>query len=136
MSGKKPPTPVVLVVDDEALIRWALAEGLSELGYAVELAASGAEARGSLVAVGSQPLVVLLDLRLPDVTDMSLLREIRTTRPDAPVFIMTAHGNDEDAAEARRLGARDFIEKPFDVQEVVRLVSSAWGGEGGTPPVD
>jgi two-component system nitrogen regulation response regulator GlnG len=126
MSREISPTPVVLVIDDEALIRWSLSEGLTEFGYVVRLAATGAEARGALATFGDQPLVVVLDLRLPDVADLSLLEEIRSRRPDAPVIIMTAFGQPEDAARAKSLGVAAFVGKPFDIGEMVRAIGSAW----------
>lgn len=126
MTGEKVPTPLVLVVDDEALIRWSLSEGLTENGYAVTLAGTAAEARSALASFGDDPLVVVLDLRLPDMADLSLLRDIRAARPDAPVIVMTAFGTPEDARQAAALGAKEFIGKPFDVSEMVRLVESAW----------
>lgn len=133
MSRGKAPTAAVLVVDDEALIRWALAEGLSESGYAVRLAGSGAEARRELAHFDHEPLVILLDLRLPDVADLSLLQDIRVRRPDAPVIVMTAHGTAEDARQASALGAFRFITKPFDVGEMVKLVAQAAISPGGEP---
>ena len=126
MAAEKLPRPVVLVVDDEPLIRWSLSEGLTESGYCVRQAASGAEARRLIEVAGDEPLVVVLDLRLPDVVDLSLLREIRSRRPDAPVVMMSAHGTDEDARGAKRLGAFKFVTKPFDVGEIVGLVRDAW----------
>ncbi len=126
MTGEKLRQRVVLVVDDEPLIRWSLSEALSEQGYAVRQAASGAEARHELEASLGEPLVVLLDLRLPDVADLSLLSDIRARRPDAPVVMMTAHGSDEDARNAKRLGVFKFVTKPFDVGEMIDLVGEAW----------
>src|SRR6185369_6312451 len=123
MTREIPPTPTVLVVYDEALIRWALSEGLSDAGYPVKLAATGADALATVRASEGLPLVVVLDLRLPDVADLSLLRQIRAARPDVPVIMMTAHGSSEDAAEALRIGAVKFVGKPFDVTEFVRLVA-------------
>src|SRR6188472_3668945 len=79
------PNPTVIVIDDEALIRWALSQGLAEAGFPVRAAASGAEARRLLETSDGVARVVLLDLRLPDVSDLSLLREIRTRWPDVPV---------------------------------------------------
>ena len=117
---------MVLVVDDEALIRWALCEGLAESGYLVQEAASAAEARAALAASAARPLIVVLDLRLPDMADLSLLSEIRAARPDVPILMMTAHGTADHAAEALRLGARAFIAKPFDVRDVVRQVGAVW----------
>ena len=126
MAGEKLPRPVVLVVDDEPLIRWSLSEGLTEKGYCVRQAATGAEARDLIEASLGEPLVIVLDLRLPDVVDLSLLRDIRARRPDAPVVMMSAHGTDEDARSARRLGAFRFVTKPFDVGEMVDFVRDAW----------
>jgi DNA-binding NtrC family response regulator len=125
MTGEKPPTPTVLIVDDEPLIRWSLTEGLTEGGYTVRQAATGAEARTALGARPGEPLVVLLDLRLPDVTDLSLLREIRERMPQVPVILITAHGTPEDAREARKLGVFRIVSKPFDVTAVVELVAEA-----------
>ena len=119
------PKPTVLVVEDEGLIRWALSEGLSDAGYVVRGAATGAEARAA-VATCEGPLLVVLDLRLPDVADLSLLRHIRESRSDAPVVIMTAHGSAHDATEAKRLGASAFVGKPFDVTAMIDLVAMAW----------
>jgi DNA-binding NtrC family response regulator len=120
------PNPVVLVVDDEALIRWSLCEGLTDAGYDVRNASSGADALVELTACDAAPLVVLLDLRLPDVSDLSLLRRIRVARPDAPVLLLTAAGTPDDMVEARRLGVASFLQKPFDIGEIVRLVGVTW----------
>jgi DNA-binding NtrC family response regulator len=131
MVHENPPSPLVLVVDDEALIRWALSEGLAESGYSVRQAATGRETRAVLSDHASDPLVVLLDLRLPDVADLSLLRQIRTERPDVPVVVMTAQGTADDEAEAARLGVFRFMGKPFDVAEMVRAVGEAWSSRKG-----
>lgn len=125
-SMGKVPIPSVLVVDDEALIRWSLTEALSESGFVVRQAASGRDARAALASFDGQPLVVVLDLRLPDVADLSLLREIRTGRPDVPVIVMTAHGTPEALAQAAALGVVRVIGKPFDVNALTRIVSEAW----------
>lgn len=126
MTGGKLPTPIVLLVDDEPLIRWSLSEGLTDMGYVVKQAATGAEARQAIAASQDDPLVVVLDLRLPDVSDLSLLRDIRTRRPDVPVLVMTAHGTSDDARQATRLGVFKFLTKPFDVRALVDLVGEAW----------
>jgi DNA-binding NtrC family response regulator len=131
MTREKLPKPSVLVVDDEPLIRWSLSEGLMESGFLVKLASSGAEARATLAACAADGLVVLLDMRLPDVVDLSLLREIRERWPAVPVVVMTAHGSLEDAARAVELGAFRFVDKPFDVGEIVRVVRDAWAQRAG-----
>jgi two-component system nitrogen regulation response regulator GlnG len=124
MTAGKPPLPAVLVVDDEALIRWSLSEALAEAGHTVIAAATGAEVRRALLR-DPRPIVVVLDLRLPDVRDHSLLEEIQRLRPDAPIIVMTAHGTESDAERVHALGA-DFVTKPFDLADMVALVSRAW----------
>ena len=89
-------------------------------------AGNAAEARAALAALGQQPLVVVLDLRLPDSVDLGLLAEIRKRYPHAPVVMMSAHGTSEDVKRAGELGACRFVEKPFDVTELVKLVGEAW----------
>jgi DNA-binding NtrC family response regulator len=123
MREKLPRT--VLVVDDEALIRWSLSEGLADAGWCVRQAATGAEARSAVRALQGQPFVLLLDMRLPDVSDLSLIRELRAARPDVPMIVMTAHGSDDDAAQALMTGVYSFVGKPFELGEIVRLVDAA-----------
>ena len=115
----------VLVVEDETLIRWAVAEALTAAGHTV-LEAPDAATALQVVAEAPQPLdVVLLDLRLPDSSDLSLLAAIRRKTPSSAVVMMTAHGTPEDAAGARALGAFEVLEKPFDVQGLERLIVAA-----------
>ena len=115
----------VLVVDDEALIRWAVAQALTAAGHTV-LEAPDAATALQIVAETPQPLdAVVLDLRLPDSSDLSLLATIRRSSPTSAVVMMTAHGTPEDAAAARALGAFEVVEKPFDVQRLEQLVVAA-----------
>jgi len=113
----------VFVVDDEPLIRWSVAESLATAGYIVEQAADAASA---LKIVADTPLrfqVVVMDLRLPDMHDLSLLATFRQVWPDARVILMTAFGTPEILAEARRLGA-EVLNKPFELDELNHLVQS------------
>ena len=109
-----------LVVDDEALIRWSVSEGLAEAGWSVRVAANGAEARAAVRALDGVPFVIVLDLRLPDVSDLSLVRDLRAERPDVPMIVMTAHGSPEDASAALASGVFSFVSKPFDVPELLQ----------------
>ena len=126
MDGKNIPLPTLLVVDDELLIRWSLFESLTDLGYKVCLASSGAEARSFVHASDGQALLVILDLRLPDVLDLTLLGDIRREIPLAPVIVMSAYGTSETRAEALALGAARFVDKPFDVPTIAELVREVW----------
>ena len=117
--------PAVIVVDDEALIRWSLSERLTEDGYPVRQASTGAEALAVLSALAHRPAIVLLDLRLPDVNDLTLFRRIRALRPDVPVILITAHGSTEEAQQALAEGAFRFVSKPFDVAAIAALVDQA-----------
>ena len=115
----------VLVVEDETLIRWAVVEALTAAGHTV-LEAPDAATALQVVAEAPQPLdAVLLDLRLPDSSDLSLLAAIRRNTPTSAVVMMTAHGTPEDAAGARALGAFEVVEKPFDVQRLEQVVVAA-----------
>jgi DNA-binding NtrC family response regulator len=115
----------VLIVEDEALIRWAVAEALTAAGHSVLEAPDAATAR-RLVAEAAPPLdAVLLDLRLPDSSDLALLAAIRRETPATAVVMMTAHGTREDAANAKALGAFAVIEKPFDIGRIEQLLLEA-----------
>ena len=113
----------VLVVDDEPLIRWSVAETLSDLGFDVEEAANAASAL-RIVTNAALPFgVVILDLRLPDMSDLSLLGTLRQLLPQAHLILMTAFGTPELVASARALGA-DVLAKPFELDELNGLVAA------------
>ena len=114
----------VLVVDDEPLIRWSLAETLEQSGHTV-LEAGNAEGAIRSVAVGGPFDVVLLDYRLPDSNDLNLLATIRKVAPASAVIMMTAFGTPEVMAGALELGAYQVIPKPFEVHDVAALVLQA-----------
>jgi DNA-binding NtrC family response regulator len=123
---KKKFTPLhVLVVDDEPLIRWSLVETLNEQGHDVIEAGDGHAAEGA-VRRASEPFdVVLLDYRLPDSNDLSLLATIRRLSPRAQVILMTAFGRPEIVRGALALGAFRVISKPFEMQDMADLVVRA-----------
>jgi DNA-binding NtrC family response regulator len=118
----------VLVVDDEFLIRWSVAETLEGSGHAVHQADSGRAALELL----TDPLVtidvVLLDFRLPDSNDLSLLARIRQLAPDRPVILMTAYGSSEMTQGARDLGVYEVLSKPFEMHDLQTLIVEACGG--------
>jgi DNA-binding NtrC family response regulator len=114
-----------LVVDDESLIRWSLAETLGDHGYAVVEAENARTARAA-VAAGAFD-VVLLDFMLPDSNDLGLLADIRRLAPDACVIMMTAYETPEMVWKAKDLGALRVVNKPFEVADILTLVDAALG---------
>lgn len=114
----------VIVVDDEALLRWALVQRLVRDGHAVTEAGNGADALDAIDKTEA-PTVILLDVKLPDMPGLAVLREIRKRRPDAAVVMMTAYWASEALAEARQLGVRDLLAKPLDLDRVAATVSAA-----------
>jgi two-component system, NtrC family, response regulator HydG len=113
----------VLVVDDEPLIRWAIREVLEGAGYGVVEAGTAKEA---LAQINGRPFAVaLLDLRLPDCDDLTLLRGVHRQAPECRIVIMTAHGSPELVAEAIGAGAYTAVSKPFDLSRVVGIVQAA-----------
>ena len=111
----------VLVVDDEPLIRWSVAESLSELGVDVEQAPDAASALRIVTTTALPFNAVVLDLRLPDMDDLSLLGTLRQLIPGASIVLMTAFGTPELVADAKAMGA-SVINKPFELDELKRLV--------------
>jgi DNA-binding NtrC family response regulator len=118
------PRPRVLVVDDEPLIRWSIAEALTENGYSVVEAGTGRDAVQE-AAVSDRFNVIVLDLRLPDTDSLSLLDSLHQLAPRARIIMMTAHGTDEVAEEAHARGAYGFVHKPFEMSAMASLVTEA-----------
>ena len=114
----------VLIVDDEPLIRWAVREGLEGAGYHVIEAGTARDAL-RLLGGGGGVEVALLDVRLPDSSDLGLLRRFRQDAPGCRVIMMTAHGTPELLSEALREGAFGAVSKPFDMGGMIELVRAA-----------
>ncbi|HWI19433.1 MAG TPA: response regulator [Vicinamibacterales bacterium] len=111
----------MLVVDDEPLIRWSVSETLSDLGCEVEQAADAAAAVRATSGTARPFDVVVLDLRLPDMNDLTLLSTLRRTLPGATLVLMTALGSADIIKDAEALGA-SVIHKPFELDALGRLV--------------
>lgn len=123
--AKKSVAPHVLIVDDEPLIRWSLAETLVDHGCEV---AEAGDARTAVQAVSETSNsfdVMLLDLRLPDSSDLELLARLRRLAPDARVILMTAFGTPEITEGALDLGAYRVVGKPFEIDDLATLVLQA-----------
>ena len=102
----------ILVVEDDAHERQGLSDLLSAWGYETAIAADGAEALEKIAAF--DPAVVISDLRMPQVTGMELLRQVHDARPGLHFIMLTGQGSIEEAVEATKLGADNFLEKPID----------------------
>jgi two-component system, NtrC family, response regulator AtoC len=113
----------ILIVDDEVSIRLSLEEALTKDGYNVVTAESGAEAL-SLIKADNFDLVIT-DLKMPGVTGLELLEALRNQNNDTPVIMMTAYGDVSTAVESMRLGAYNFIQKPFKLSEMRTQVLAA-----------
>ncbi len=110
---------IVLVVDDEEGVRESLARALEDEGYEVLTSNSGEDA---IKVVRDQNLdLILLDILLPGIDGIQTLEEIKSLRPDIPVIMISAHGNIELAVKATKMGAYDFLEKPFSSLERVLI---------------
>ncbi|MFZ5468307.1 MAG: sigma-54-dependent transcriptional regulator [Myxococcota bacterium] len=113
----------VLVVDDETNLRKVLATMLRRTGYEVTAAADGEQGLAELEKNGAD--IVVTDLVMPKVGGMELLRSVNASHPDVPVIIITAHGTVDSAVEAIKLGAFDYITKPFDQAEIQAVIAKA-----------
>jgi len=116
------PTATVLIVDDEQLIRWSLASRLKDEGYRILEAGTASEAV-SLHAEGVD--LVLLDIGLPDASGLSVLTQIKESDPDTLVIMLTGQTGVQTAVEAMKSGAFHYVNKPFDLDEMVLLVEKA-----------
>jgi DNA-binding response OmpR family regulator len=117
----------VLIVDDELLIRWAVKSGLQQAGFATIEAGSAAAALAEVRRPDNLVDLVLLDLKLPDSDDLSLLRLIREACPGCPVLMMTAYATPETKRDALLMGAHAVVGKPFNIDEVVAIVDQTLG---------
>jgi two-component system, NtrC family, response regulator AtoC len=111
----------LLIVDDEDLVRWSLRERFSRDGYTVVEAGTA----GDAVEQAPGADLVLLDYKLPDGDGLTVLRRIKDLAPDTPVILITAFSTVENAVDAMRHGAYDYLHKPFDLDEVVLCVEKA-----------
>jgi len=113
----------ILIIDDEKAIRWSLGEALKNLGHDVEEAESGK--KGIKMFQGDPADLVILDLKLPDVDGIKVLKQLKTEDEELPVIMMTAYGEIETAVEAIKGGAYDFLQKPFQLEKMKLAVKNA-----------
>ena len=111
----------ILVVDDDENLRWVLKTQLEEMGYSVSTVIDGEQA---LAAIESDPpALILTDLKMPGLSGLELLDRIRPDYPEMPVVIITAFATIQNAVQAMRAGAYDYLTKPIDYDELALVVS-------------
>jgi nitrogen regulation protein NR(I) len=115
--------PTLLIVDDEKNVLYALERGLRAEGLRIVTAQTGKA--GINLVEREKPDAVLLDVRLPDLSGLDVLKELRRIDPKLPVIVMTTHGTAETAIEAMQRGAFDYLLKPWDLDELIDLVHKA-----------
>ncbi|MDP6244749.1 MAG: response regulator, partial [Myxococcota bacterium] len=106
----------VLVIDDDPGVREYMEALITQQGYQVEAAADGEEALAKLDA--ARPDLVTLDVVLPGMDGLATLAELKRRLPDVPVVMLSGHGQARNIVEAMKLGASDFLRKPFEVEEL------------------
>jgi len=114
----------VLVIDDEKLISWSLAAMLKKEGYQVETAASGKEALQKFESF--DPGLVLLDICLPDLNGLELLKRFKAANEEVYIIMMTAFASADSAVQALQSGAEDFFGKPFNIGAIKHVVNRAF----------
>jgi DNA-binding NtrC family response regulator len=112
----------ILIVDDEKSIRITLQQCLELAGYEVEMAVGGEHAIQKLAAATYD--LILLDMKMPDIDGLEVLRRVKKQLAETPVIMITAYGTVATAVEAMKLGAIDYLEKPFTTDEIRGIVQS------------
>ena len=110
------PTARILVVDDESAIRYSITKTLQRVGYQVDSAASGEEALQMMSQ--SHFDVILTDIRMPGISGVELLAQVKEHAPDAIVILLTGYASLDTAVESLRLGAHDYLIKPSSSQDI------------------
>lgn len=113
----------ILVVDDEHLIRWSLEQNLKKQGYEVVTAGNGEDALR--IVREEQPDLILLDIQLPGMSGLEVLEKVKEFDDEIVVIMVTAHGGLETAVNAMRLGAYDYLNKPFNLDEMAIIIKKA-----------
>jgi two-component system response regulator FlrC len=119
----------VLVVDDEPSLRVAVSESLRRNGYGVMQATDGPEALDRLAQ--AKPWLVLTDMKMPRMSGLEVLKEVKRRSPQTTVVVMTAYGTVESAVEAMKHGASDYLLKPFATESLERILERLETEEGG-----
>ena len=116
-------TTRVIVIDDEQIVLDSVSRILTEDAYEVDTSLSGIQ--GLKKALEGDYDVVLTDIRMPDIGGMRVLRDVKRAKPALPVVIITGYATVRSAVQAMRLGAADYLEKPFTPEQLLKAVNAA-----------
>ena len=111
----------ILLVDDEEGIRKVLGISLSDAGYEVLTAENGEEALKIFRKI--KPPIVLTDIKMPEVSGLDVLKEVREKKGDLPVIMITGYASEDTNAQALQLGVSGYIRKPYDVSQIRDIVA-------------
>ena len=121
-----------LVIDDEQVVLDSVRKILTDENYEVDVSLSGRE--GLNWAIQKEYDIVLTDIRMPDIGGMRVLRDIKRANPSLPVVMITGYGSIQSSVQAMKLGAADYIEKPFTPDQLINAVASALDIAATKPP--
>jgi len=121
-----------LVIDDEQVVLDGVSKILTDERYKVDVSLSGRE--GLNQAIEKEYDIVLTDIRMPDIGGMRVLRDIKRAKPSLPVVMITGYASVRSSVQAMKLGAADYIEKPFTPDQLIRAVASALDIAAAKPP--
>jgi len=121
-----------LVIDDEQVVLDSVTKILTEENYEVDVSLSGRE--GLNQAIQKEYDIVLTDIRMPDIGGMRVLRDIKRANPSLPVVMITGYASVRSSVQAMKLGAADYIEKPFTPDQLLKAVNSALDIAATKPP--
>jgi DNA-binding NtrC family response regulator len=124
----------VLVIDDERIVLDSITKILKGEDFEVEVTLSGRQ--GLEWALSKEYDIVLTDLRMPDIGGMRVLRDVKRAKPAMPVVMITGFGSVQSAVQAMKLGAAEYLEKPFDPETLVKVIQKALHIAATTPPAD
>jgi two-component system, OmpR family, alkaline phosphatase synthesis response regulator PhoP len=122
VSGAEPMEATILVVEDDRSLREGLAMNFRRWGYRVLVAEDGEE--GMDMAFETQPDLIVLDIMLPGFTGLDILDELRSREVDTPVLVLSARGRLDQRVEGLKLGADDYLAKPFELPELLARVEA------------
>jgi DNA-binding NtrC family response regulator len=128
MSGLR-----VLAIDDEQIVLDSMEKILSAEGYVLEVTTSSRQGLDWAIQRGYD--LVLADIRMPEISGMRVLRDVKRAKPSLPVVIVTGYATVQSAVQAMKLGATDYLEKPFTPDELLQAVRAALDPAAATPPV-